>query len=125
MNQYDKKSFFLLAAIIAFMVFFGIGGVPLLDPDEPVYAETAREMILTGDYLSPRIFGDYWYDKPPMYYWLVALAFHVFGDGEFAARFPAGLMAGGTALMLYFVSFLYSARASYSPIGNVESFISA
>ena len=49
MNQYDKKSFFLLTAIIAFMVFFGIGGVPLLDPDEPVYAETAREMILTGD----------------------------------------------------------------------------
>ena len=103
-----------MAAIIAFMVFFGIGGVPLLDPDEPVYAETAREMILTGDYLSPRIFGDYWYDKPPMYYWLVALAFHVFGDGEFAARFPAGLMAGGTALMLYFsVTKLFNERAGF------------
>ena len=102
MNQYEKKSLFILTAVIVFMVFFGIGGVPLLDPDEPVYAETAREMILTGDYLSPRIFGDYWYDKPPMYYWLVAMAFHVFGDGEFAARFPAGLMAGGTALMMYF-----------------------
>ena len=60
MNQYEKKSLFILTAVIVFMVFFGIGGVPLLDPDEPVYAETAREMILTGDYLSPRIFGDYW-----------------------------------------------------------------
>ena len=52
MNQYEKKSLLVLAAVIIFMVFFGIGGVPLLDPDEPVYAETAREMILTGDYLS-------------------------------------------------------------------------
>ena len=114
MNQYEKKSLLVLAAVIIFMVFFGIGGVPLLDPDEPVYAETAREMILTGDYLSPRIFGDYWYDKPPMYYWLVALAFHVFGDGEFAARFPAGLMAGGTALMLYFsVTKLFNEKAGF------------
>ncbi len=114
MKQYEKKSLLILAAVIIFMVFFGIGGVPLLDPDEPVYAETAREMILTGDYLSPRIFGDYWYDKPPMYYWLVAMAFHVFGDGEFAARFPAGLMAGGTALMLYFsVTKLFNERAGF------------
>ena len=44
MNQYEKKSLLVLATVIIFMVFFGIGGVPLLDPDEPVYAETAREI---------------------------------------------------------------------------------
>lgn len=101
MKNIEKNSLLILAAVIIFTIFFGIGGVPLLDPDEPVYAETAREMLQTGDFLSPRIFGDFWYDKPPMYYWLVAASQFVFGDNEFAARFPAGLMAGATALMLY------------------------
>ena len=75
---------------------WGIGSVPLFDPDEPVYAETAREMIKYNDYLSPRIFDNFWYDKPPMYYWLVAASIGLFGDGEAAARFPAALMAVAT-----------------------------
>ena len=74
MKQIDKTSLLLVAGAALFIILFGIGGVPLLDPDEPVYAETAKEMLQTGDFLSPRIFGDYWYDKPPMYYWLVAIA---------------------------------------------------
>lgn len=101
MKNFEKRDLLLVMALALFTVFFGIGGVPLLDPDEPVYAETAREMLQTGDFLSPRIFGDYWYDKPPMYYWLVALAQAIFGDNEFAARFPAALMATGTAVMVY------------------------
>lgn len=101
MKQIEKNSLLIVAGVALFIILFGIGGVPLLDPDEPVYAETAREMLQTGDFLSPRIFGDYWYDKPPMYYWLVALAQFIFGDNEFAARFPAGLMACATSVMLY------------------------
>lgn len=114
MKQIEKNSLLILIAVIIFTLFFGIGGVPLLDPDEPVYAETAREMIQTGDFLSPRIFGDYWYDKPPMYYWLVAIAFQIFGDGEFAARFPAALMGGLTSIMVYFsVTKLFNERAGF------------
>ncbi len=101
MKQLEKNSMIILAVLVFFTILFGIGGVPLLDPDEPVYAETAREMLQTGDFLSPRIFGDYWYDKPPMYYWLVAISQAIFGDNEFAARFPASLMACGTAFMTY------------------------
>ncbi|MDY4919971.1 MAG: glycosyltransferase family 39 protein [Phascolarctobacterium sp.] len=101
MRQIEKNSLLIIAGLVLFTIFFGIGGVPLLDPDEPVYAETAREMIQFSDYLSPRIFGNYWYDKPPMYYWLVALSQHIFGFTEFAARFPASLMACGTVIMLY------------------------
>ena len=114
MKQIEKNSLLILTCVIFFTLFFGIGGVPLLDPDEPVYAETAREMLQTGDFLSPRIFGDYWYDKPPMYYWLVAAAFKVFGYGEFAARFPAALMGALTAFMLYFsVTKLFNERAGF------------
>ena len=101
MKQIEKNSLLLVAGVALFIIMFGIGGVPLLDPDEPVYAETAREMLETGDFLSPRIFGNYWYDKPPMYYWLVAITQFIFGDSEFAARFPAALMACATSVMLY------------------------
>lgn len=102
MEKYiDQKNLMVVTAISFFMVIFGIWGVPLLDPDEPVYAETAREMLQFGDFLSPRIFNEYWYDKPPMYYWLVAICQFIFGYNEFAARLPAGLAAVGTTVVMY------------------------
>lgn len=55
MKRIEKGSLLVLAIIVAFNIFFGLGSIPLLDPDEPVYAETAREMIQFNDYLSPRI----------------------------------------------------------------------
>ncbi len=113
-KQYEEKSIAIIVVIAIITIFFGIGGVPLLDPDEPVYAETAREMLFERDLLSPRIFGDYWYDKPPMYYWLVALAQTIFGDSEFSARFPAGVMAFLTTLMVYFsVTKVFNERAGF------------
>lgn len=113
-KQFEERSILIIAIVAVLTIFFGIGGIPLLDPDEPVYAETAREMLLEGDLLSPRIFGNYWYDKPPMYYWLVALAQTIFGDNEFAARFPAGLMAFGTSLLMYFsVTKMFNERAGF------------
>ena len=114
MKQIDKTSLLLVAGAALFIILFGIGGVPLLDPDEPVYAETAKEMLQTGDFLSPRIFGDYWYDKPPLYYWLVAIAQAIFGTCEFAARLPAALMACATSVMVYVgATRLFSERAGF------------
>lgn len=55
MNRIEKGSLLVLAIIVAFNIFFGLGSIPLLDPDEPVYAETAREMIQFNDYLR-RVF---------------------------------------------------------------------
>ena len=78
MNQIEKNSLLIVAGTALFMIMFGIGSIPLLDPDEPVYAETAREMLAAGDFLSPRIFGNFWYDKPPMYYWSFSLLFSLF-----------------------------------------------
>jgi len=104
--------FWAVFIVAMFIMFFQLGGNPLLDPDEPVYAQTAREMLAAGDLLSPRIYGDFWYDKPPMYYWLVAAASKIFGMGEFAARFPSALLAVAGSVYLYFsVSRLISVRA--------------
>jgi 4-amino-4-deoxy-L-arabinose transferase-like glycosyltransferase len=94
-------SFWLVAIITILIVFFNLGGVPLLDPDEPVYAETPREMFTFNEFVSPRIYGEYWYDKPPMYYWLVAASYKVFGMNEFAARFPSAIFAVACTLVVY------------------------
>jgi len=94
-------------------MFYSLGTVPLLDPDEPVYAETPKEMTAFNDFLSPRIYGEFWYDKPPLYYWLVAGAFQLFGMNEFAARFPSALLAVAGVLAVYLFSLeLFNKRAA-------------
>ncbi len=104
--------FWAVLIVAVFIMFFQLGSYPLLDPDEPVYAQTPKEMLAAGDWVSPRIYGGYWYDKPPMYYWLVGAASKIFGMGEFAARFPSALLAVAGSVCLYFsVSRLFSVRA--------------
>ncbi|WP_416177753.1 ArnT family glycosyltransferase [Dialister sp.] len=82
----------------------GVGLIPLLDPDEPVYGETAKEMIATRDWISPRIYGDFWYDKPPLFYWLEAVSFSIFGVSTWAARLPSVLLGALTPVYLYLAS---------------------
>lgn len=94
-----QKTILLLYCLFLFLLF--LGNVPLLDPDEPVYGETAKEMLATGDWLSPRIYGEFWYDKPPLFYWLEAAFFSVFGISTFSARLPSALIAAGTVLYTY------------------------
>lgn len=102
MNYDSRKAFWILLAIVAFNILCGIGGVALLDPDEPVYAETAKEMIRFHDYLSPRIYHEFWYDKPPIFYWLLVGSLKLFGGfTEFSARVPASLMAILSILLTY------------------------
>lgn len=93
--------FIIVIFVASLIMFYNLGSVPLFDPDEPVYAETAKEMIKFNDFLSPRIFGEFWYDKPPMYYWLVAAAFKLFGISEFTARVPSALLAVVCAGYIY------------------------
>jgi 4-amino-4-deoxy-L-arabinose transferase-like glycosyltransferase len=94
-------NFWLVLIITLFIMFFNLGSIPLMDPDEPVYAETPKEMLQFNEFLSPRIYGEYWYDKPPMYYWLVAASYQLFGVNEFAARFPSAILAVVCVLVVY------------------------
>lgn len=99
----NKNCIFLfLFCIVLYGAF--LGTIPLLDPDEPVYGETAKEMIATGDFLSPRIYGEFWYDKPPLFYWLEALSFSLFGVSTWAARFPSLFLGALTPVYLYLSS---------------------
>lgn len=100
MNKNIKILLILFALAMALYV-SGLGATALLDPDEPVYAQTAREMVETGSWLTPRLNGLLWFDKPPMYFWLSAVSFKIFSTGEFAARFPSSLMASLVIMLVY------------------------
>jgi len=78
-----------------------LGGVHLFDWDEVNFAESAREMIATGDYLTVSInFKPFW-EKPPLFIWLQVLSMKLFGINEFAARFPNAICGILTLLFLY------------------------
>ncbi|MFA6074200.1 MAG: glycosyltransferase family 39 protein [Negativicutes bacterium] len=97
-----KRDLALLLLLCLVIIMPGISNLPLFDPDEPVYALTPQEMISSGDWLSPQIYGQYWYDKPPLFYWLVAVCFKLFGHNEFAARFPSAFLGMITVFMVYY-----------------------
>lgn len=92
----------LLIVLLGLLLFVpGLGAVHLFDWDEINFAEIAREMIVTGDYVRPQIdFQPFW-EKPPLFMWLQAVSMKVFGVGEFAARLPNAL-CGVITLMLLF-----------------------
>lgn len=101
-----------LAAVL--LLFFCNGSLLVTDSVEANYALTAKEMVLSGDWLSPQIYGRYWYDKPIMFYWLTALAFKLWGFTEFAARFfPVLFGLAGLGLVCWGGKRLYNERVGF------------
>src|SRR6266542_3383231 len=83
------------------LFFFRLGAIPLLDPDEPVYGQIAREMVTTGHWLTPHLAGRPWFDKPPLFYWASAAAMSLLGPTELAARLPSALAAALLAALVF------------------------
>lgn len=95
-------SFYAVAAAILALfvvaVYFYALDIPFLGPDEPRYAQVAREMFLNSDWITPTLGGFPWFEKPVLLYWTEIVAFHLFGVGEFAARSGPALFGLGTAM---------------------------
>jgi 4-amino-4-deoxy-L-arabinose transferase-like glycosyltransferase len=92
----------LLAAALLF--FAGLGRLPLLEPDEGRNAEVGREMLVSGDWITPHFNGFTYLDKPVVYFWMVAASMKTFGVSEGAARLPSALMALATMLLVWFLA---------------------
>lgn len=101
----------LFLSLLLFLV--GNQSLPITDTAESNYALTSKEMVLSGDWMSPQIYGNYWYDKPIFYYWLLSSSFAVFGFNEFAARLPAALFGTANVLFIYwFTGKAFSKKAA-------------
>jgi len=79
----------------------GTWNMPLIDRDEPRFAEAAREMIERQDYVVPYFNNVYRFDKPPLIYWLQVACYRILGDTDFAARLPSILCTLLTGLLIY------------------------
>ena len=123
-----RKYWLLLFIVAAVLLFAGNGSLLVTDSVESNYALTAKEMVLSGDWLSPQIYGHYWYDKPIFFYWLTAAAYKMFGFTEFASRFfPALFGLAGAGLLAWGGSKLYNERSVFYSvlvlISSVEYFL--
>jgi len=91
-----------IATVAALFLLPLLGSVHLFDTDETNYAESAREMIVSGDYLTVQIDFEPFPEKPPLFFWLQILSMKVFGINEFAARFPNVICGILSLFMLYY-----------------------
>jgi 4-amino-4-deoxy-L-arabinose transferase-like glycosyltransferase len=88
----------LWVLLLGWIAFFNhLGDTGLLDETEPLFVEAARQMAVTGDFVTPYFNGVTRFDKPPLIYWLMVIGFKVFGINEWGARMPSAL--AGTALV--------------------------
>jgi 4-amino-4-deoxy-L-arabinose transferase-like glycosyltransferase len=90
----------IAACVIFICLFSGLGAVGLLGPDEPRYAWIARAMAETGDWITPRLYGQPWFEKPALYYWAAGLGFRLNLPAEWAARLPSAIAALAAALTI-------------------------
>src|SRR5213080_526196 len=79
----------------------GTRSLPLIDRDEPRFAEASREMIERSDYVVPYFNDRVRFDKPPLTYWFQVASYRVFSENDFAARFPSAVAAAFVALVLF------------------------
>jgi 4-amino-4-deoxy-L-arabinose transferase-like glycosyltransferase len=99
-----------LACAFALLYVFGLGSAGFLGPDEPRYASIGREMARSGDWITPRLNGSPWFEKPPLLYWTTAAANRLGLRDEWAARLPVALIS------LAFLAFFHrTLRREFSP----------
>lgn len=109
-----RKYALLLFLASVFLYFGGLGGYGLLEPDEGRYSEIPREMLETGDFVTPRLNYVKYFEKPVLHYWLTAASLAVFGENEFAGRFwPALLALGGVLATWILARRLYGFRTAF------------
>jgi 4-amino-4-deoxy-L-arabinose transferase-like glycosyltransferase len=120
MNEPSHTRLHILVLLIVcyFLFFFRIGARDLWNPDEPRYAQVAREMLTTGEWVVPHLNGEIYQEKPPLYFWLVALISKPIGDVmEATARVPSA----AAATMVVLITYLLGAKL----LGSREAFMGA
>jgi 4-amino-4-deoxy-L-arabinose transferase-like glycosyltransferase len=93
----------LWVLFICWLAFFwNLGNIGLIDETEPLFAEASRQMVVTGDWVTPYFNGATRFDKPPLVYWLMAIGFETIGVNEWAVRLPSALSAIALTVLGFF-----------------------
>ena len=110
----EKCGVAAVAIVVAYILIYLLAPTEraLFTPDELRYAEVPREILSTGDWVVPRLAGVRYFEKPPLGYWVNALAQSTFGENRFAVRLPSTLSAGLTALLVFAFTKRWSGRTA-------------
>ena len=99
----SAKYILVLSLLCIVLFFFRLGSHSLWDRDEGLHASTSKDMILSGNWITPTYNGENFYDKPALFNWFVAISFLIFGFTEFAARLPAAIFGWGGVIVTYYL----------------------
>lgn len=119
----DKHSWaadlLILTLFLGLLFFFQLGRRALWSPDEGRYSEIPREMMVTGDYITPRLNGVKYFEKPPLFYWLQCLSIRFFGLTEWSLRLWSALFALSGCLAVYIAGRMFFDRLTGLTAGIV------
>jgi 4-amino-4-deoxy-L-arabinose transferase-like glycosyltransferase len=96
------------ALLIYFLYFFHLTATGMLGPDEPRYAAIGREMARSGDWVTPRLWGQPWFEKPALLYWMTGIGFRIGFSADAAPRVPVAVVS-----ILFLVVFYYLLRRQF------------
>ena len=97
----------LLLVLSGYLYFFQLNKFALTDPDETFYAQTAKEMVQKGEWLTPQLYGKPQFEKPILFYSFLEASYRLFGINEFASRFPSALFAFLGLVAIYLLGRLF------------------
>jgi 4-amino-4-deoxy-L-arabinose transferase-like glycosyltransferase len=101
-NSITVWQYMILGILIFFSCYYGISAYAILDMNEGLYAEVAREMLVNKHFIIPYLNNVPYLEKPPLLYWLITLSYHIFGINEFAARVVPSTFMALTCLCVFF-----------------------
>lgn len=112
-----SRAWWLAIPLLAILYFPGLSATGLLKEDEPRYASIGREMARSGDWITPRLWGQPWFEKPALLYWMTAAAFKLGLGDDLAPRVPVALLS--VAFLIFFQWILsreFGARAAWTAV---------
>ncbi|MSV28952.1 MAG: glycosyltransferase family 39 protein, partial [Bryobacterales bacterium] len=99
----SRVAWIVAVSLVLAVYLSGLTGMGLVGPDEPRYASIGREMARSGDWVTPRLWGEPWFEKPALLYWMTASALRIGIEGELAARLPVALLSVAFLALFFFI----------------------